>query len=438
MRTSLSHILFAALLCLAIPAGAQTVLSLKDAVEIGLANNYSILLSRQDEQIARNNVTPGNAGMLPTVAASGSASRDISSNRMEMADGSVSRSANDASARYSAGLALDWTVFDGLGMFATYEKLQELALMGEATSRRTIQNTIASIITTYFDIVRQQDELDIMKSILRVSRLRLTNARDRYEAGVAARLEVLSSRVDYNTDTTALLKQEEELRNTRIHLNRLLARDVNTDFVAGDSITLQTSLEYGATLQRALEANPDIALAEISIQVATSTLKEIRAEQWPVVRASTDFALGRSLQDQGAWSSNNTRSFNYGLSASIPLFDGSNLRRRIRNAQISRESVEMEHRETVLSVETQVALAFNAYERNRMLYQVESENLSVAGENLDAAMERYRVGAISAVQLRDAQRSYLSASNRVVEAAFNAKVAEITLLQLSGAIALEM
>ena len=434
----LLNILFGAgaiLLCAT--SSAQPMLSLKDAVQIGLENNYSILLARQEEQIAKNNVTPGNAGMLPSISGSGSANKSIESNRQKMTDGSVNRTSNANTAAYSAGLSLNWTVFDGMGMFATYEKLKELSQMGEATSRLTVQNSVANIITTYYDIVRQQQELKIMKDILKVSRLRLTNARDRYEAGVAARLEVLSSRVDYNTDTTTLLKQEEELRNTRIELNQLMARDVTTDFTASDSIELQEPLEYGATLQKALSANPEVSLAEISIRVASMTLKEIRSEKYPTVRASSGLSLGRTLTDASSWKSNNSRNIDFGLTASIPVFNGNNLQRRIRNAQITMGSVEMEHKELLLSVETQVALAFNAYERNKMLYQIEFENLSVAGENLDAAMDRYRVGAISAVQLRDAQRSYLSANNRVVDASYNAKVAEITLLQLSGSIPLK-
>lgn len=437
MNKLLNILFWGGVLLLCTTANAQPLLSLQEAVQIGLKNNYSILLARQDEMIARNNVTRGNAGMLPSVSASGSATQNINSNRQEMTDGSVNKSTNEVSTRYTGGLSLGWTLFDGMGMFATYEKLKELSLMGEASSRLTIQNSIARIITTYYDIVRRQDELDIMKNILKVSRLRLTNASDRYEAGVAARLEVLSSRVDYNTDTTALLKQEEELRSTKIELNQLMARSVTTDFMAGDSISLQKSLEYGATLQKALSENPEVDLAEIAIKVASMTLKEIKAEQLPVVSVSSGFSLGRNLSDVGAWDANNTRNINYGLSASIPLFNGNNLQRRIKNAQITKESVEMEHKSLLLAIETQVALAYNAYERNKLLYRVESENLSVAGENLEAAMDRYRVGAISAVQLRDAQRSYLSASNRVVDAGYNAKVAEITLQQLSGAIALQ-
>ena len=118
-------------------------LSLYDAISEGLDNNYSILLARNSEQVSSNNATHGNAGMLPSVTLNGTVNKGISNH-------------GNRSSNLNTNVALDWTVFDGFAMFANYDRLNELQLMGQENLRASVQQTIASIMNVYFDIVSRQ------------------------------------------------------------------------------------------------------------------------------------------------------------------------------------------------------------------------------------------------------------------------------------------
>ena len=202
-------------------------LSLLDAVSEGLENNYSILLANNNEQISSNNVTPGNAGMLPNVDLIGTINRAAARNTT-----------------MNARVEMGWTVFDGFSMFANYDRLKELELMGQENLRATIQQTIANIMNVYFDIVSKQQELDAYRHILRISRLRVHSANDRFMGGRVSKVDLLSAQVDYNADTATYIRQTEDLRKAKIQLNRILAREITSDFFASDSIVIDQSLDF--------------------------------------------------------------------------------------------------------------------------------------------------------------------------------------------------
>ena len=73
-----------------------------------------------------------------------------------------------------------------------------------------------------------------------------------------------------------------------------------------------------------------------------------------------------------------------------------------------------------------------AYENNMQLTALERENLTNAVENYEIAIERYKLGDLSGIELREAQNSLLEAEERLVQAQYNTKLCEISLLQISG------
>ena len=435
LKNKLIYFVFPVFLVFRIPSFAQEVpqFSLLDAIAEGLENNYSILLARNNEQISSNNATYGNAGMLPSVTLNGTVTKGIANSsqkffgRDELQERTGAKSTN-----WNGNVALDWTVFDGLAMFANYDRLKELEMMGQENLRATIQQTIASIMNVYFDIVTRQQELDATEHILKISHLRKISANDRFLGGRVSKVDLLSAQVDFNADTASYIQQTEGLRNAKIQLNKLMAREIDADFLVSDTINIDQTLLYGKIHDMALAENPDVVLSRMSVNVAAFTLKATEGSRYPRVRLTSNYTMIKSQSATGQIEENRSGTFNYGATFSMPLFNGLNINRQIKNARLDREAADIRYEQIQKEIEAQVATAYSTYEVNRKLADFEAANLGLAAENLDISMERYRLGAISAVELRDVQRSYISATNRLLVATYNAKVAETALKLLTG------
>ena len=407
-------------------------LGLVNAITEGLGNNYSILLARINEQVSSNNATTGNAGMLPSVTLNGTLNNGIANSYARYIDGREQDRLGAKSTNMNANVALDWTIFDGLAMFANYDRLKELEMMGQENLRASIQQTIASIMNIYFDIVTRQQELDATEHILRISRLRKISANDRFLGGRVSKVDLLSAQVDYNADTASYIQQTEGLKKAKIQLNKLLARDITADFSASDSITIDQTLHYGRLHDLALAENPDVVLSRMSVNVAAFTLKAMEGSRYPRVRLTSNYTMVSTQSATGQIEESRSGTFNYGATFSMPLFNGLNINRQIKNARLEKDAADIRYEQIQKEIEAQVATAYSVYEVNRMLADFEAKNLVLAAENLDISMDRYRLGAISAVELRDVQRSYISATNRLLVATYNAKVAETALKLLTG------
>ncbi|MDR2036765.1 MAG: TolC family protein [Bacteroidales bacterium] len=425
---------FITLLSYCFCAGSQElpVLTLTDAIAVGLDNNYSILLSRNSEQISSNNATIGNAGMLPSLTLNGTITKGVADSDMKFFDGREQDRSGAKSTNLNANVALNWTIFDGLTMFANYDRLKVLEAIGQENLRATIQETISSIMNVYFDIVSRQQEMDALENILKISRQRLRSANDLFQSGKVSKVDLLSARVDYNADTASYIQQTDGLKNAKIQLNRLLARDITADFTASDSISIDQGLQYGPIHDKALAENPDVVLARMSANAASFALKSVQGSRYPTVRLTSTYTMSKVDSESGQVEVNKSNTFNYGATASIPLFNGLNINREIKNAKLEREAAELRYDEMQKEIEAQVATAYSAYEVNRKLAKFEASNLKLAEENLDISIERYKFGAISAVELREVQRSYISTANRMIVAVYNAKIAETALKLLTG------
>ena len=406
--------------------------SLLDAITEGLENNYSILLANNSAEISSNNATRGNAGMLPSVNLNATVNRGVANSYSRFIDGREQDRTGARSLNMNSNVAFDWTVFDGFAMFANYDRLLELEMMGQENLRATIQQTIAMIMNIYFDIVSRQQELDATVHILKISRLRMQSANDRFLSGRVSKVELLSAQVDYNADTASYIRQTEELRKSKIQLNKILAREITTDFFASDTINVDLSLDFAKIHDLALAENPDVMLSRMSVNVASFTLKSTEALQYPRLRLTSNYVLSTTQSATGQIEQSRSGTFNYGATLSMPLFTGFNTSRQIKNARLEMESAEIRFEQVQKEITAQVATAYSTYIVNRNLKNFETANLVLATENLDISMDRYRLGAISAVELRDVQRSYISATNRLIVATYNAKIAETALKLLTG------
>jgi outer membrane protein len=413
---------------------AQDTLRLEDAVRIALEKNYDIRISRNDVAIAENNVNRANAGMIPAVTGSLSSNRTIQNSSQTRATGEVTERNGARGSTLNYGVALGWTIFDGFGMFARYDQLKELQRLGESNFQLTVVNTVGNVLSRYFDIVQREQQLRAYDTAVAISRLRVTTARNRFEVGKAARLELLNAQVDYNTDTTNYLRQLQLVKTSKIALNELLARDPNTNFEVPDDFAVDSTLALGPLLAVAQQKSPALQAALISQRVAELDLRIVKADRYPVIGVNTGYNFNRNESALGFATLNTGRGLNYGLTASINIFNGFLQRRAERNAGIAIESAQLDYQRINQSVNAQLSSAYQTYLTNLALVKLEENNVRLARQNLDITMARYRLGTITQVEIRDAQLNYVNATVRLNDARYQAKLAEVSLRTISGSL----
>ena len=411
---------------------AQELLSLDQAIQLGVENNYGVLIARNRTEIASNNRSPGNAGMLPFLNLTGSATESVQDSEFELADGSSQTTTGARSSVQNAALNLNWTVFDGMQMFAEYDRLGELEKIGGMELQLQMESLVGRIILSYFDVIRINEQLKVLENTVEVSQERIEIQKTKFDLGSGSEAELLQARSDLNADRAAVLRERNRLTEAKISLNELLARDPGTEYTVDSVIPLNRGLMQEELYNRLLSENSELLLARMDLRVAELETRRIRGERYPQISLSSSYSYNRNRSDGGFMRLNETTGLSGGITLRVPIFDGFNTNRRVQNAQIERKNSELTLEQSKLRLESDFLALFRSYRNNIELVDLEEENLTNAEETLDIALERFRLGAISSLELREAQRTFLSAENRLINARYDAKLAETGLLQLTG------
>jgi len=411
---------------------AQEILAIEDAVKIALENNYEIKIASNNLLIDKTNVSTGNAGMLPKVAASITDNNSVQNISQTRSDGTITKLDNAKNNSLNYGVGLDWTIFDGFRMFARLDQLKELQKLGEAQLKLTIITKISDVNSTYFDLVQQQQQLSALDSTIVISNQRLNLAQNRFTIGKASKLEVLNAQVDLNTDKVTLLRQKELFANTKILLNQILARDTKTNFIVVDSIKLDNTLLLPELSALAEKQNPQLEAQIINRRVSELQLKQIKATRYPTVRVNTGYNFAESQSSLGFTTQSSARGLNYGFSASLNLFDGFAQNRNEKIAKIQIENSKMVIDQQSLALNSELATSYQTYLTNLELIALEEKNEAIAKQNLTITLDKFRIGTITTLEFRTAQLNYVNAKVRYSNAQFQAKLSEIALKELAG------
>jgi len=418
-------------------AQTDTLLSLKDAVEIALKNNYHIQLSKNNTTVAQNNVTLGNAGFLPQVSGNFTTTRSIQNTTQTRSDGTLNviHGANNASTSY--GPSLSWTIFNGFGMFANYDALKQYNQLSQVQSRDTIQSTIASVIETYYNLINLNEGLKALQGAIAISRTQLRIANDKFQVGRASKLEVLNAQVSLNTDTANYLNQLQQFKAAKIQMNQLLVRNLQSNFAVGDTIIVDDKLLLGDILSKAENQNPAILSAQINKRISEINLKQVQAGRYPQVSVNSGYTISNSQTPAGFARSQDTKGFSYGLTASINIFNGFNQNRLERNARIGIDNANINYKQITLNVQAEISNLYVSYLSGLDLMKLGQSNVEVAKRNLDISLEKYKLGNITPLEIREAQRNYLDAQSKFFTAQYQSKSAEIMLKEITGSINIE-
>ena len=422
---------------LAISSSAQQrILTLEEAIANALQKNYDIILARNDSTVAAIDYSYRNAAFLPRLNASLGTTWNNNNTKQTLADGTKRESNGLKSNNIASQLALNWTLFDGLKMFATRDKAAQLLELGELEIKNQVINTVAGVVNNYYNIVRQKQQLIAIREQMSIDSERVRLAQYRLDIGVGIKPDLLQSKIDLNAQKAAQLQQQALIEQLKEQLNQAMALPQFTMYDVSDTITINTSISLGDVLANAEKNNPSLQIAKKSIDIAHLTLKERKAELLPTVSFNSAYNFNRNKNQKviNSFSTlfNQSYGLNYGLTASIPILNGFNTRRLIRQAQwnIQYQGLVYENQRSVTSLN--VINAFQAYEQQKSALALEEENILLARENLDIIFQTYKLGAATLLQLKQAQQSLEDANNRLIAARYNAKLSETELLRLSG------
>ena len=411
---------------------AQEVLTIKDAVAIALENNFEIKIASNNLNIDKVNMSEGNAGMLPTITGTVVDNNRVQNSSQTLQTGQVNSLKNAKNNSLNYGVSLDWTIFDGLRMFARYDQLKELQKLGETRLKQTILLKIAEVNATYFDLVQQQQQLIAIDSTLLISSQRLQLAENRFKIGKASKLEVLNAQVDLNTDKVTLLRQKELYANTKIKLNQILARDVKKEFTVLNDIKVDNSLVLPQLIELAKQQNPQLQTQIIAKNVSELQLKQVKAARYPIVSLNTGYNFQNTESSLGFTRESSARGFNYGFSATLNIFDGfaQNRNEKIAKYELEITKVAIEQQSQVL--ESQLSTFYQTYLTNLELINLEQNNEAIAKQNLAITIDKLKIGTITTIEFRAAQLNYVNARVRNSNAQYQAKLSEIALKELAG------
>lgn len=415
---------------------SQIVYDLSDCIRIGLEKNFSILVAKNNEAIARNNFTIGNAGFLPSLDLTGRYSGTLNNTTQNLTDGTQNISKDVYNTTANAGVSLGLTIFQGFNVQTTYKKLNELKEIGELNLQLAIENQLAEIIAGYYNLILQVQLLENMKYAVSLSRERLRIDEDRYLLGSSSKLQVLQSRVYLNADSSKLSRQYEVVRAARIRLNELMAlEDLNADFVTKDSsINVHPYLVYEKLLEETLTRNTSLNIAAKNKLISEYDYKLVLSRSYPYLNFSSGYNYNLNTYSKSITKNQLTNGLSYGLTFGLNIFDGFSQQRAIKNSSIDVESKELRYREIEQGVRADLLTIYNAYANYLRLITLQEQNLQTATENLEIAMERYRLGNLSGIDLREVQKSLLDAIESLSSIHYQAKLAEISLLEISGRI----
>ena len=334
---------------------------------------------------------------------------------------------------FNAGINLNWTIFDGFNITTNYQKLKELERQGETNTRIAIEDLIANLTAEYYNYVQQKIRLKNFRYAVSLSKERLRIVEERYHIGNFSRLDYQQAKVDFNADSAKYMKQQELLHTSRIQLNELMANeDVDQPINIQDSlINVHAQLNFAELWDATLQTNSSLLKAEQNNNLARLDYKKVSSRDYPYVKMNGGYGYTLNKYDISVNSHRSNLGLNFGLTVGFNLFDGNRKRER-RNARIAIQNARLEREQLEQALRADLSNLWQAYQNNLQMLNLERQNLVAAKENHEIAMERYMLGNLSGIEMREAQKSLLDAEERILSAEYDTKLCEISLLQISG------
>lgn len=418
---------------------AQNKLTVEQAITATIENNYDIQLLRNDSSSFALDNSYARAAFLPRVNATGGLTYNNNDQKQQFSDGTKRESKAVRSSNISGAVQLNWTLFDGFKMFATRDKLAQFVQLGELTIKNQMVNSVAEVVNNYYNIVRQKQQLKAIEEQMSINEERVKVAEKKLSVGLGAKPELLQAKVDLNAQKAARLKQQTLINQLKEQLNQMMNVEMATRYEVSDSIVFADEIILGDVMGAVESLNPQLLLTKKNIDIGYLTLKERKADRYPVLTFNSAYNYSKTDNKtvvnpfQPLFNRNN--GFNYGVGITIPILNGFNVKRQIQQAQLDIDYLNIAYQNQKAKIDLGITNAFKDYELQKKTLALEEENILLAKENVYIALERLRLGISTYLELRETQKSLELAYDRLIAARYNTKLAETELLRLKGDLA---
>ena len=413
---------------------AQTLLTPEQAVTTALQKNYDIVLAKSEADIAKINNNKATAGMLPIINVTAGNVFNLNNINQKFTTGQEVKKNWVPVNSFTTGLNMNWTIFDGMRMFAAKDRLAALQSLSEMQLNDQIQNTIAQVLSVYYEIVRQKQLIKALNESLKITEERVFLSNKKLEVGYADKTPLLQAKVDLSSQKINILKQETQLQQSKVQLNQLLGRTANDLFDVIDTIEIKSTLNALPTLDAIHQNNLLIKGANKNIEIARLQHKEIKAKRMPQINFNTSYNFMQNNSKAGLQLFNRSYGPQLGVQASIPIFNGGMVKKELQVSAVNIAMKQIQVDQIKNSLDAQLQSAYNDFDYATKVLDLNEENVKTAAENVQVTMERFRLSQSTSLEIKQAQSSYEDALYNVVLARYNAKVAEIALQKLNNAL----
>ena len=413
---------------------SQSVLTIDDAIKIGLEKNYAVLISKNEKEITKAQNNFGNAGMSPVLSLNANLSLATVNSYQEFNTGAVQDRNGAQSNNTGASANVTWMVFDGLKMFAIKKRLTQSLQLSELELKQQMENTIYEIISAYYSVVKINELIKAAKQNLVIYQERKKIAQLKFDIGSDSKVDVLLSQSNENKAKSAILQLNLQLIQAKTSLNNLLNKSVDTDFMTTDSIVVNYNPTMEELKKSVLKSNSSILISKQNELIVSQTVKEARSANLPYVQLNAAYVYNRNQSQAGFVFLNQQSGFNTGLTAGWLLFNGNKGSKLVKERNIMYLNQRYKTEFIQQQIDAQVFNSYKSFQLNKEIMELELQNLKDSKDVLNVSLERYKVGKANLLETIETQKNLEEAQTRYMEALYSIKIAEADLLRANGSL----
>lgn len=420
-----------------LPGFSQPLLTLKEALFIGLENNLEVKMVKNEVLLARESNSFGMAGFMPSVNLSAGRTYQWNDISQKFSSGLEVNRSGVSTNTSNAGLSVNWVLFDGGKMFITKKKLEEQETMADLRLKNQILNLSDSIAAAYYQLVLARLDMDIIQTNIDRTEERRKLAEAQFTLGIRSKSDLLQAQIDLNVLHNQWENLKMQLAIRKGAFNQMLGRDPEIDFEVQADVSLTQKQDYSNLKTRVMNDNLQIKLQQKTREIAQLGVKEVKSRALPQINLNTGYNFGRTNSAAGFALYNQSFGPNVGLSVSVPLFSGISVKKLVTLANIDLEAKNLQLKLMESRLSLQLWKAINNLDMQLETMRIENENILLAKENLAIAKGRFELAQATSLEYKDAQVQLSNAESRLLQAKFNAKIAEMTIRRLEGKMVLE-
>ncbi len=405
---------------------AQETLSLEEAIDIASRNNVTLKIAYNNYKIAENNFHIGNAGFLPRFDLSLSTTYNDNYSYIFGNKNYISYTMN------LLGFKASYVLFDGMRNYASYSKLKYVSKLSYYKSKSVAEQIILQVIQQYNRISLLQEQVEIAKESMEISRERLFRQKEKEKLGQSGNIDYLSSVVDFNKDSLNYIYAITQLEQVKQNFNGLLNRDIDLKFTADGKITYEKIPDKAKLLELALKNNSDFNSAKEEINISKEEKRMAKSAFFPKLNFESAYGYNTMPNEFSLDFSKPNKTFYAGVTLQYNIFNGFQNDIYKQNAEIQLQNSKLSERDIALKLRAEISNAYIAYVNSKTALKLEKTSLQTTELNFKRMKEMYELGKVTLTQFREAQLKLIGAKNRISEFKYSIKNNEAVLLKLAG------